>query len=120
MNKPTIDLSKATDGEINVMIARHVANLKGMVRDKETCRIYHEKPNNPMWEFYGKFVSAPDYLNGPHAVITLLESYVITICRTPSHNRWIINCGGHIGDSSTFCKAACIALLRASGVTVRE
>lgn len=109
---PTLDLSSATDREIEAAVHEFVAGIKMI-------------PGKP-YGITGGFV--PEYLSEANAVLALLP-------RSHKGEFWTCDAGflgfricirdkdgriAHEADDNTFCRAACIALLRSAGVAVKE
>lgn len=117
---PVLKLSKATDAEINAAVAEYVMG-----------RTIRSGPTWPRFAFMsrddGLSEAIPRYLDDAHAVMALLD--------TISSNVWGVTRVGEMfwcwtvpikgtekghghsiyGRELSFCRAACVALLRASG-----
>jgi hypothetical protein len=151
MSLPTIDLKTATDAEINAAVAEHcdgwteifMTNLRKAPSgagfgDVIVKRHYAGIP--PAYRldpvFFSEFEPVPDYLHDANAVLPLLEKSFYTVqflpdrsgeryglfIKNPVYNENDSKSYGLIdGRAISFCRAACIALIKASGkIEVRE
>lgn len=99
MTKPILALSTATDAEINAAVAEHI------------CGVLLTAPGSAFYR---------DYLHDSNAVLPLLERHPIWAVerledRLPEYRVSINHDTMRYGWGRTFCRSACIALLKASG-----
>ena len=137
-----IKLSRATKAQINAAVAEKVAgwqdiqpqiqlNLPESFRPDLHCNLDGMPPGT---DPNGPRSKVPDYLHDANAVIALLEKTFCTFWWVANHRSFTgrmlhkhdagyddFHTFGSIPlEDGAFCRAACIALLRANGVIVEE
>lgn len=128
MSTPTLDLSTATDAEIEAAVAEHCAGFKNVgVRRIGDEYVYQYRVRDVKIEgddrIHSRLVNVPHYLTNANAIVELLNiGYDVEIVK--SGVKWVAWIGKsygsthHDGSDKSFCKACSIALLRAAGVNV--
>lgn len=125
MNLPQISLSKVTDSEMNAAVAEHVGGLRPIKVPPDSHNPYGEFQHT-WWLRPGAeagdtrhSITLPDYLHDSYAVVILLSRE--SCCDIHGgHVKWTVTI--HVplgrmarGEAPSFCRAACVALLKASG-----
>lgn len=128
---PTLNLSTATGQEIEAAVAEHVAGWTrfGMYSHIASGKqllgchdVLHGTPpeDRDKPEDDQRYLPVPNYLTDSNAVLALLEKYsgsCVDVSFDREEREWTVNLAGHcpMEFSTSFCRAACICLLKASG-----
>lgn len=124
---PTLSLSKATEAQINAAVAEYCAGLKVLHNTNWSHPVVDIGPS--LFADGGRLVEdAHDYLHDANAVIALLEKYPDVSIIREKNEGWQVaimditrsdesTTTGILAEdwNNTFCRAACIGLIRASG-----
>jgi len=100
----------ASEAKINAAVAKHCAPNGGIDQDENGVTVWRHAD--------GIQRKIPDYLHDASAVLALLASRIWKAEHTDG-DYWF-KVSGYEALAPTFCRAACLALLRANGVNVAE